>query len=72
MKYGIKAIVIYLSEYINSCFQIGTPWADGTASISQCAINPGETYNYRFKVDKVKTYSISVFFFLLSWIGNKV
>ena len=51
---------------------MGTPWADGTASISQCAINPGETYNYRFKVDKVKTYSISVFFFLLSWIGNKV
>lgn len=77
MKYGIKAIVIYLSESINSCFQFGTPWADGTASISQCAINPGETFNYRFKVDKVKTYSSSVFlfyfiFFLLSWIGSKV
>ncbi|KAK9999853.1 hypothetical protein SO802_019456 [Lithocarpus litseifolius] len=36
--------------------QIGTPWADGTASISQCAINPGETYNYRFRVDKPGTY----------------
>ncbi|KAK7857616.1 l-ascorbate oxidase [Quercus suber] len=34
----------------------GTPWADGTASISQCAINPGETYTYRFKVDKPGTY----------------
>ena len=66
MKYGIKAIVIYSTEYIYSCFQMGTPWADGTASISQCAINPGETYNYRFKVDKVKTYSISVFFFFCS------
>lgn len=33
--------------------QLGTPWADGTASISQCPINPGETYLYRFKVDKV-------------------
>ncbi|KAJ8422144.1 hypothetical protein Cgig2_026687 [Carnegiea gigantea] len=33
--------------------QVGTPWADGTASISQCAINPGETFTYRFKVDKV-------------------
>lgn len=34
--------------------QLGTPWADGTASISQCAINPGETFLYRFKVDKVR------------------
>lgn len=33
--------------------QFGTPWADGTASISQCAINPGETFYYRFKLDKV-------------------
>ncbi|PIN16915.1 L-ascorbate oxidase [Handroanthus impetiginosus] len=36
--------------------QIGTPWADGTASISQCAINSGETFVYRFKVDKAGTY----------------
>ncbi|ESR59624.1 L-ascorbate oxidase [Citrus sinensis] len=36
--------------------QLGTPWADGTASISQCPINPGETYLYRFKVDKAGTY----------------
>ncbi|KAK3205426.1 hypothetical protein Dsin_019472 [Dipteronia sinensis] len=36
--------------------QLGTPWADGTASISQCAINPGETFDYRFKVDKAGTY----------------
>lgn len=34
--------------------QHGSPWADGTASISQCAINPGETFTYRFVVDKVK------------------
>ncbi|CAI9106123.1 OLC1v1005193C2 [Oldenlandia corymbosa var. corymbosa] len=34
----------------------GTPWADGTASISQCAINPGETFIYRFKVPKAGTY----------------
>jgi len=37
--------------------QFGTPWADGTASISQCAINPGETFVYRFIVDKVTTLS---------------
>ncbi|XWS53245.1 hypothetical protein CRYUN_Cryun11dG0141100 [Craigia yunnanensis] len=36
--------------------QLGTPWADGTASISQCAINPGETFKYRFKVDRPGTY----------------
>ncbi|XP_068652114.1 L-ascorbate oxidase-like [Aristolochia californica] len=36
--------------------QIGTPWADGTASISQCAINPEETFVYRFKVDRPGTY----------------
>ncbi|KAG6671127.1 hypothetical protein I3843_Q014000 [Carya illinoinensis] len=32
--------------------QLGTPWADGTAFISQCAINCGETFHYRFKVDR--------------------
>ncbi|KAM6576735.1 hypothetical protein CsatB_028572 [Cannabis sativa] len=36
--------------------QLGTPWADGTASISQCAINPGEVFTYRFLVDKPGTY----------------
>ncbi|XP_010251700.1 PREDICTED: L-ascorbate oxidase-like [Nelumbo nucifera] len=36
--------------------QFGTPWADGTAAISQCAINPGETFVYRFMVDKPGTY----------------
>ncbi|KAJ8638455.1 hypothetical protein MRB53_012722 [Persea americana] len=36
--------------------QFGTPWADGTASISQCAINPEETFVYRFKVDRPGTY----------------
>ncbi|XP_021279267.1 L-ascorbate oxidase-like [Herrania umbratica] len=36
--------------------QLGTPWADGTASISQCAINPGETFVYRFKVDRPGTF----------------
>ncbi|KAJ6717179.1 L-ASCORBATE OXIDASE [Salix koriyanagi] len=36
--------------------QKGTPWADGTASISQCAINPGETFDYRFTVDRAGTY----------------
>ncbi|XP_057801837.1 L-ascorbate oxidase-like [Salvia miltiorrhiza] len=36
--------------------QKGTPWADGTASISQCPINPGESFVYTFKVDKAGTF----------------
>ncbi|XP_031482148.1 L-ascorbate oxidase-like [Nymphaea colorata] len=36
--------------------QLGTPWADGTAAISQCAINPEETFVYRFVVDKAGTF----------------
>ncbi|KAF7815491.1 L-ascorbate oxidase-like [Senna tora] len=36
--------------------QIGTPWADGVVSVTQCAITPGETFHYRFKVDKAGTY----------------
>ncbi|XP_059068772.1 L-ascorbate oxidase-like [Cryptomeria japonica] len=36
--------------------QIGTPWSDGTASISQCAIYSGETYVYKFVVDRPGTY----------------
>ncbi|KAF6163909.1 hypothetical protein GIB67_024764 [Kingdonia uniflora] len=36
--------------------QLETPWADGTASISQCVINPEEPFVYRFKVDKAGTY----------------
>lgn len=36
--------------------QTGTPWSDGTASMSQCAIQPGETYIYKFVVDRPGTY----------------
>ncbi|CAK9328080.1 unnamed protein product [Citrullus colocynthis] len=36
--------------------QRGTPWADGTASISQCAISPGENFTYQFVLDKAGTY----------------
>ncbi|KAL4556278.1 hypothetical protein LXL04_038925 [Taraxacum kok-saghyz] len=36
--------------------QLETPWADGTASISQCPIKPGETFKYNFTVDKAGTY----------------
>lgn len=34
-------------------YQIGTPWADGTALISQCPIKPDETFIYKFQADKV-------------------
>uniref|UniRef100_A0A0D9XFE7 L-ascorbate oxidase n=1 Tax=Leersia perrieri TaxID=77586 RepID=A0A0D9XFE7_9ORYZ len=35
---------------------IGTPWADGTAGVTQCPILPGETFTYRFVVDRPGTY----------------
>ncbi|KAK9166990.1 hypothetical protein Scep_002181 [Stephania cephalantha] len=45
--------------------QFGTPWSDGTASISQCPINPGETFVYRFKVDKVMLFFVVFLLFFL-------
>ncbi|XP_074306444.1 L-ascorbate oxidase-like [Silene latifolia] len=36
--------------------QIGTPWSDGTAGVSQCPIVPGETFVYKFIVDRAGTY----------------
>ncbi|CAA7061171.1 unnamed protein product [Microthlaspi erraticum] len=36
--------------------QIGTPWADGAAGVTQCAISPGETFTYNFTVDKAGTH----------------
>ncbi|ESQ42133.1 hypothetical protein EUTSA_v10013093mg [Eutrema salsugineum] len=36
--------------------QIGTPWADGAAGVTQCAITPGETFTYNFTVDKAGTH----------------
>ena len=49
--------------------QFGSPWADGTASISQCVINPGETFTYRFKVDKVSNGSWKVGLSLSRFLG---
>uniref|UniRef100_A0A5B6Z4W3 L-ascorbate oxidase n=1 Tax=Davidia involucrata TaxID=16924 RepID=A0A5B6Z4W3_DAVIN len=36
--------------------QIGTPWFDGTEGVTQCPILPGETFEYRFVVDRPGTY----------------
>ncbi|KDO47018.1 hypothetical protein CISIN_1g007890mg [Citrus sinensis] len=36
--------------------QIGTPWADGTEGVTQCPILPGETFTYKFVVDRPGTY----------------
>lgn len=30
-----------------------TPWYDGTEGVTQCAIMPGDTFNYTFVVDRV-------------------
>ncbi|XP_078444795.1 cupredoxin superfamily protein [Wolffia australiana] len=36
--------------------QIGTPWSDGTEGITQCPILPGDTFVYKFVVDRPGTY----------------
>jgi len=36
--------------------QRGTPFYDGSAFVSQCPIYPGETFTYKFKVDRAGTY----------------
>ncbi|KAI5059105.1 hypothetical protein GOP47_0025424 [Adiantum capillus-veneris] len=37
--------------------QVDTPWADGVAFVTQCAIASGETFIYSFKLEKAGTYS---------------
>jgi len=34
--------------------QIGTPWFDGTEGVTQCPVVPGDTFVYKFVVDRVK------------------
>ncbi|RCV29333.1 hypothetical protein SETIT_6G004600v2 [Setaria italica] len=36
--------------------QRGSPWADGTVGVTQCPILPGESFTYRFVVDRPGTY----------------
>ncbi|XP_054816633.1 L-ascorbate oxidase-like [Prosopis cineraria] len=36
--------------------QRGTPWSDGTEGVTQCPILPGDTFIYKFVVDKAGTF----------------
>nr|UCK81629.1 laccase-2 [Arenicola marina] len=36
--------------------QRGTPWMDGAGGVSQCAIQPGEAFTYRFRAHPVGTH----------------
>ncbi|CAI0429045.1 unnamed protein product [Linum tenue] len=36
--------------------QIGSPWADGTEGVTQCPVLPGDTFRYKFVVDRPGTY----------------
>ncbi|KAJ0039702.1 hypothetical protein Pint_26663 [Pistacia integerrima] len=42
--------------YWHGIRQKGTPWFDGTEGVTQCPILPGETFIYRFVVDRPGTY----------------
>jgi hypothetical protein len=43
-----------VSIHWHGIHQRGTPFYDGSAFVSQCPINPGETFTYKFVVDRVK------------------
>ncbi|CAO2830687.1 unnamed protein product [Amaranthus hypochondriacus] len=45
-----------LSIHWHGIRQIGTPWYDGTEGVSQCPIVPGDTFTYKFVVDRAGTY----------------
>ncbi|CAM6078940.1 unnamed protein product [Sphagnum tenellum] len=45
-----------VSIHWHGIHQRGTPFYDGSAFISQCPINPGETFTYKFVVDRAGTY----------------
>ncbi|KAM3757590.1 hypothetical protein ACB098_02G200500 [Castanea mollissima] len=36
--------------------QFGTPWSDGRGGVTQCPIVPGDTFKYKFKVERAGTY----------------
>ncbi|KAJ7982063.1 L-ascorbate oxidase [Quillaja saponaria] len=36
--------------------QIGSPWSDGTEAVTQCPILPGDTFIYKFVVDRAGTF----------------
>ncbi|CAD5332313.1 unnamed protein product [Arabidopsis thaliana] len=44
------------AEYFVNTTEFGSPWADGAAGVTQCAINPGETFTYNFTVEKPGTH----------------
>ncbi|KAK3163270.1 hypothetical protein QOZ80_1AG0001480 [Eleusine coracana subsp. coracana] len=52
--------------------QIGSPWADGTVGVTQCPILPGETFTYRFVVDRPGTYDEEHTVLLMDWWHKSV
>lgn len=47
--------------------QIGTPWFDGTEGVTQCPISPGETFTYKFVVDRVSSLTTILLIILTFW-----
>jgi hypothetical protein len=40
--------------------QIGTPWFDGTEGVTQCPVLPGDTFVYKFVVDRVSSLVLAL------------
>ncbi|KAK1308262.1 hypothetical protein QJS10_CPA09g00524 [Acorus calamus] len=47
---------IYAQQGDTVVVEIGTPWSDGTEGVTQCPIVPGDTFTYKFVVDRAGTY----------------
>ncbi|KAJ1412857.1 Multicopper oxidase, type 1 [Sesbania bispinosa] len=51
-----KLLTENLAIHWHGIRQIGTPWFDGTEGVTQCPILPGDTFVYKFVVDRPGTY----------------
>ncbi|KAJ1412856.1 Multicopper oxidase, type 1 [Sesbania bispinosa] len=56
VKVNNKLFTENLAIHWHGIRQIGTPWFDGTEGVTQCPIMPGDTFVYKFVVDRPGTY----------------
>jgi len=45
-----------LTVHFHGIAQVGTPYSDGVAGVTQCAIQPGDTYTYIMELNQAGTY----------------
>ena len=59
LMYLFLYLFVYYDFFFLMCIrmfnllQFGTPWSDGREGVTQCPIVPGDTFKYKFKVERV-------------------